>query len=339
MFDNRVMQYRYPQKDRNGTLFEFGQEYKKNSKKKINLHRVQLKDDTWEITDIPWESKLEKQLDTKNAVLDHYFYSDKGILYVWLTEYSMYPPTYYDDTEKYRAEYYPVEQYMFQINEAENSVSRMDLPELTVQAYLKQQAENSSQVRKDEILQNQFAVMATGNVFLASVDKAMSGLYDGETCERIGGEFDLVKELGYSAVAVGDDFFVLAGVNRESNKIEIKVFDQQGKKLYVIPTDIAFSQDKFMSGEQEQIMVGAGEDEILAATKEGIFRADFGEEKLEPVVDVKRDKTYYLSAEYQLCNDSTVIKGGEEDYYLEVKKAQDYEMDETYLCHYQRTAS
>lgn len=90
-----------------------------------------------------------------------------------------------------------------------------------------------------------------------------------------------------------------------------------------------------MTVDQEHIIVGAGEDEIFAATKEGLFRAELGEEKLEQIIDVKRDNTYYLSSDYILCDDSVIIKGQENDYYIAVKKSKDHGgMDKTYLCHY-----
>lgn len=170
---------------------------------------------------------------------------------------------------------------------------------------------------------------------MVSVDSSISGLYNGETGEKIGGGFELSEGFACSQVAAGNGFFVLAGVDSDTNKIEIKVFNEEGEKLYAIPTEINFEQEKYMTADQEHIIVGAGEDEIFAATKEGLFRAELGEEKLEQIIDVKRDNTYYLSSDYILCDDSVIIKGQENDYYIAVKKSKGHGgMDKTYLCHY-----
>lgn len=332
----RIMQFHFPQKDINGSLFEIEQEYKEDSKKKINLFRVQLVDGSWEMKDISWEHEIEKQLNSKNVVIDNYCYSDKGILFLWLTEYSMYPKTYYNNTEQYKESYYAVNQYCFRIDEANSSAIKLELPKLTVQSYLKQNSKNQALAREGEIIPNQPVVLENGNIFLASVDSSISGLYHGETGKKIGGGFEMSEGFACSQVAAGNDFFVLAGVDSDTNKIEIKVFNEEGEKLYEIPTEINFEQEKYMTVDQEHIIVGAGEDEIFAATKEGLFRAELGEEKLELIIDVKRDNTYYLSSDYILCDGSVIIKGQENDYYIAVKKTKDYEMDKTYLCHYAR---
>lgn len=331
---DRIMQFHYPQKDIDGSLFEIEQEYKENSKKKIHLFRVQLMDGLWERKDISWEPEMEKQLNSKNVVIDNYAYSDKGILFLWLTEYSMYPKTYYNNTEQYKESYYAVNQYCFRIDEVNNSVKKLELPKLTAQSFLKQNSKNQALAGEGEIIPNQLVVLKEGNIFLASVDSSISGLYNGETGKKIGGGFEVSEGFACSQVAAGNDFFVLAGVNSDKNKIEIKVFNEEGEKLYTIPTEIKFEQEKYMTADQEHIIVGAGEDEIFAATKEGLFRAELGEEKLETIIDVKRDNTYYLSSDYILCDDSVIIKGQEDDYYIAVKKSRDYEMDKTYLCHY-----
>ena len=47
-------------------------------------------------------------------------------------------------------------------------------------------------------------------------------------------------------------------------------------------------------------------------------------------------KMYYLSSNYKLCDQSVILCGNDEDYYLAIKKEKDYSMDETYLCHYSK---
>ncbi|MFR5618713.1 MAG: hypothetical protein ACLTJ5_07700 [Clostridium sp.] len=46
---------------------------------------------------------------------------------------------------------------------------------------------------------------------------------------------------------------------------------------------------------------------------------------------------YYLSSNYKLCDQSVILCGNDEDYYLAIKKEKDYSMDETYLCYYSKS--
>lgn len=55
------------------------------------------------------------EIQTKNVVIEDYCYTNEGMLYLSLKEYSMYPNTYYSNIEKYKSEYYLVDQYWFYI--------------------------------------------------------------------------------------------------------------------------------------------------------------------------------------------------------------------------------
>ena len=90
------------------------------------------------------------------------------------------------------------------------------------------------------------------------------------------------------------------------------------------------------SGQYPEICLGVSSDEIILATKGGIYSAEIGEKKFHVVVDAEEDKMYYLSSNYKLCDQSVILCGNDEDYYLAIKKEKDYSMDETYLCHYSK---
>ena len=338
--EGRIMEFHNPQINLDGVLFEFAQEYDETTKDNLNLYRVELNDGAWEEVEIPWKKKLDKELGSKNVVIDSYSYTDKGFLYLSINEYSMYPKTYYNDREKYYKDYYLVDQYCFRIDEKENRVERLDLPKLKAKDYYdSNQSEKDTYVSKDQLFPNIAIVLKNGNIFLVSREVSMSGLYSSETCKKIAGESDILQSPVCTGVGIGEDYFALGSVNKDSNNIDIEVYAQDGQLQYTIPTEVAFDEEKFYAGGSQQIMVGVADGEIILATEEGIYNAEFGEEQFQTVVDVKKDNTYYLSPDYDLCSDSVILKGKDEDYYLMIRDKKDYGMDETFLCHYTKKSA
>lgn len=331
--ESKIMQFFYPQTDLEGNIFEFAQEYDETSQDKLNLYRVELKDSEWIKVEIPWKDKLNKKIQSKNVVIEDYCYTNDGMLYLSLKEYSIYPNTYYRNTEKYKSEYYLVDQYLFQIDEANETVERINLPKLYQKDYFAKEQEDNTPSAPEPIIPNTAIVLKNGNIFLSSLDLSMCGLYNGKTYEKMTEGIDISETIRCTGFEVGDDFFVLGVVNQNTNDIEIHVYAQDGQLQYTIPTDIVFDKERFLAG-AHQLIVGVDENEIMLATEKGIYSAEFGEKQFKMVVDVKKDKIYYLSPDYLLCSDSSILKGTNDDYYLMIKKDEKYEMDKAFLCHY-----
>ena len=70
-----------------------------------------------------------------SVVIDHYSYTDDGVLYLTINEYSLYPRVYYDNKEKYQNDYYLVDQYCFRINEKKQQVERLNFPKVNAKDY------------------------------------------------------------------------------------------------------------------------------------------------------------------------------------------------------------
>lgn len=185
-----------------------------------------------------------------------------------------------------------------------------------------------------KIIPNTAIVLKNGNIFLSSLDKSMCGLYNGKTYEKMTEGIDISGTICCTSFEVGDDFFVVGVLNRQTRNIEIHVYAQDGQLQYTLPTDIKFNEERYFAGGYQQIIVGVDKNEIIFATDTGIYSAEFGEKQLKMVVDVQRDKAYYLSPSYILCSDSSILKGENDDYYLMIKKDEKYEMDKAFLCHY-----
>lgn len=335
--ESRIMQFYYPKLDLNGTLFEFAQEYNENSKDKLNLYRVELIGDVWKEVKIPWKNELNKKLHSKNIVIEDYCYTDKGILYLSLKEYSMYPKVYYNNKEKYQKEYYLIDEYLFRIDEKKGIVDRLNLPKLKAKDYyMSAKSKNGTYTGKDQIMSSIATILKNGNIFLASLDTSICGLYNGETCEKMADGLDISKIARCTAVGAGEDYFAMGVVNTQSNRIEVNVYGQDGQLRYTLPTDIEFDEEKFSAGGSQQVIVGVADSEILLASKEGIYTAGFGEEEFQMSVDVSKDRTYYLPSDNNLCSDSLVLKGRNDDFYLMIREQADYGMAKTHLCHYTR---
>lgn len=181
---------------------------------------------------------------------------------------------------------------------------------------------------------NIVTVLKNGNVFVGSLDSTMSGLYSSDTCKKVTGGLDISQILCCTEVVGDDDYFILGALNKESGKVEICVYSQEGDLQYKLPTDVVYDEEKLYSGESPKMTLGVADGEILLATETGIYSADFGDEQLEMIVDAQRDKTYYFSSENTLTSDAVILKGKDEDYYLAIKKEKDYGMDDVFLCHY-----
>ena len=139
--------------DNNGNLFEFAQEYNESSKSNINLYCVKMQDGVWEEVEIPWKNKINEMLNSKNVVIDHYSYTDDGVLYLTINEYSLYPRVYYDNKEKYQNDYYLVDQYCFRINEKKQQVERLNFPKVNAKDYYNvNKLDNAQYVKKDQFL-------------------------------------------------------------------------------------------------------------------------------------------------------------------------------------------
>lgn len=332
--ESKMMQFFCPQTDLEGNIFEFAQEYDETSKDKLNLYRVELKDNEWVEVKIPWKDKLNKKIRSKNVVIEKYCYTNDGILYLSLKEYSMYPNTYYRNIEKYKSEFYLVDEYLFQIDETNETVERVNLPKLYQKDYFAKEQQDNIPSDPEPLIPNTAIVLKNGNIFLSSLDLSMCGLYNGKTYEKMTEGVDISETIRCTVFEAGDDFFVLGVVNQNTNDIEIHVCAQDGQLQYTIPTDIVFDKEKFVSGDGNQIILGVDENEIMLATEKGIYSAEFGEKQFKMVVDVKSDRTYYLSPDYLFWSDSSILKGTNDDYYLMIKKNEQYEMDKAFLCHY-----
>ena len=338
LFDkSKIMEFHYPEMDNNGNLFEFAQEYNESSKSNINLYCVKMQDGLWEEVEIAWKNKINEMLNSKNVVIDHYSYTDDGVLYLTINEYSLYPRVYYDNKEKYQNDYYLVDQYCFRINEKKQQVERLNFPKVNAKDYYNvNKLDNAQYVKKDQLLPNIITVLKNGSIFIGSYDEAKSGLYDAKTCKKIAGKLNISQVACCTEIVAGDDFFALGVLNQETGMVDIRVYSQDGKLQYTLPTDVSYNADQLYSGQYPEICLGVSSDEIILATKGGIYSAEIGEKNFHVVVDAEEDKMYYLSSNYKLCDQSVILCGNDEDYYLAIKKEKDYSMDETYLCHYSK---
>lgn len=106
------------------------------------------------------ENKINEMLNSKNVVIDHYSYTDDGVLYLTINEYSLYPRVYYDNKEKYQNDYYLVDQYCFRINEKKQQVERLNFPKVNAKDYYNvNKLDNAQYVKKDQLLPNIITVL------------------------------------------------------------------------------------------------------------------------------------------------------------------------------------
>ena len=143
-------------------------------------------------------------LNSKNVVIDHYSYTDDGVLYLTINEYSLYPRVYYDNKEKYQNDYYLVDQYCFRINEKKQQVERLNFPKVNAKDYYNvNKLDNAQYVKKDQLLPNIITVLKNGSIFIGSYDEAKSGLYDAKTCKKIAGKLNISQVACCTEIVAG----------------------------------------------------------------------------------------------------------------------------------------
>ncbi len=337
--ENRMIHYSNVRMDPTGTLYMLVQEF--DTEEDFCITKCEMVDGEWKQVEAPWIPELKKWFKEKKTKLERltlfdYQYGGDGSFYLHVNENSMAQKDYYKDSEKYQNDFYLTEQYVLKVDEKTNQIAGLMLPELSVQAlYENLGIENMKEARENEQMSCRVHVMANGDYYLWCGDVETTGLYEAGSGEKLTTGIDIAN-LGvtYTDLVFGDDFCAVGVGNEETKQIEVNVYDEKGDLLYEVPTGVAFDEKNLDQRGFNIMQLGVSDNTILLATQDGIYEADYGKKEFTPVVDAKQDQCYYLSPEYQFYSGATILKGNDDDYYLQMYKAKMSDIDKPYLCHY-----
>lgn len=335
--ENRVLQFHFPQMSGDEKMYQIVQEY--DTKEDFCISKTEFAEGKWKAVEVPWVEKLDMFNEKKNTELEKYQYIGDD-LYLYFVEYSMNPPKYYNNSEKYKDKFWAKAHYFVKVNETTNDVTEIKIPTVTYKEYFERKYPGEkvpSDVSESEILISVPEVMTNGDYFLSSMDSGICGVYSGTTGEKLEEGVDISGyAMYYSDLLAGDEFLAIGVGNDETNQVEVNVYDKTGKLLYTLPTGIDFDHEKIKAGEYDYIQLGVEENTILLATSKGIYEAEFEDDEFTQVIDAEKENFYYLSSEFLLCANVEIMRGNDNDYYIVTRKAKMSDQDRYYLCHYKK---
>ncbi len=307
--------------DANGTLAVIATLYHEPDLKKLTMLKCEYVDGAWQAGKVKWYDNLKKALEDKEnlSIGTSSQYGVDGCLYLEYNQYSMPFEVYNQNVEKYKDDYYLVQNYLYKIDEETGEVSELPMP-----------AEKQEDGGKNEIKYGSVSVLANGDYVLLSgnvfeVRSAVTGekknsLPFGENRQRM--------HMPYA----GDDFVCWRETNKDTDEIEIYMCNADGSGLYKLPTGETFETDKGGARVANSIAMGVRENTVMLATSDGIFEADCGDDEFCKVVGDEKDNLYYLGSDnYYALGDVYISAQGE--YYVTdlVKKGS---ADKFYWCSY-----
>ncbi len=282
---------------------------------------AKMKDGVWEEEEIEWADVLWKQLKGTNIEAGDTHYAPDGSLYVAAAEMSCNSDEYYNThtTQESREKdpIYCMRNILLRWDAASGKFEELKVP-----------SEPYDGIDKDndkDVIYNQYGFFGNGNYLVWNHNIAR--ICNGRTGEMVKDISSLLTE-STSGVLVGDSCIVITTLYQETNKPEVKVYDENGENPYTLPVDT----EKQIWG-QWVCEVAVQENTILLATEKGIFEAEYGEDEFTQVVSPEKDNLYYLAPDnYFPCG--WLAKDGNGVYYLDLVKGTKDEVTDDKICYY-----
>lgn len=288
-----------------GTPMMIVELYDKSDEIQYKYTKVLCESSVWSVKEEAWLEKWNEDTAGKNYMVEDCQYGEDGKLYMMCTEESIPHTKVWSDREKYMDDYYNVGVHLFRIDEEENTVEEIPIPQ---ERYDEEAGEED--IRKMVgFVGCDFSVFADGNVLLLSYQERINGIYSGVTGEKLA-EIEPAAgiENRWADAVAGDGFFAFTTVDQESEKMQVKVVGEDGKLINTIPTEASADLE-------EGGVIFAKENAIMMASGEGIFEAEPEASSFTSVVNAEKDNLYYLPSEGYFVMDF-IGKGEQDDYLL-----------------------
>lgn len=291
---------------------------------------VQIKEDGIMREACSWEKNWEKKFKKKYMSIGNWQKLNDKIYYVIAYENSMDPEKVRNDREKYLDDYYVVHQYLLRLNYETGEIQDIPLPQHTMKEYYKKQGEPlPADENGKQIVLCDIKVLPDGTFLMADMEKHPA-ICDGVTGEKLI-ELDLnVKGDVGVYTAVGDGFVAAVTEDYEASEYTLHLYDvKTGVEEYTIPLDFQFNR-KTEDIAYANFALGASGDHVFYVYDKCIYKMDYGDEKLEKVLDADDGGMYYLPDEDYTYE--SICMGKQEDFYVRMyKESDDYE---GLVCHY-----
>lgn len=291
--------------------------YTRSKKKEKEIHFMKWIGTDGECQEPSWSKEYKKRFPNAKYWLERYKYGADGYLYLYVAEYSM-------DRFLYRNQYFEkpdtpferVKNHLLKVDEKTGEVSEITLPKQ--EKWLADERGTAVNfipgVRRLE-----FAVSVDGNICLTEEGENEGAIYDAS-----GQKLSEIKwENRRSDVYSGQGFWAYVSKNHSTNRMDVKVLDEDGDNLYTIPTEVEDDGSKYL-----HMALGTGEDVILMVYGEGIFEAKLNEKKFRYIAGHKTDQFYCLWPDYYGLAVSSIYKGDQEDYFVGMRDMQEYSSGE-----------
>lgn len=315
-----------------GTPMMLVELYDKSDENKYKYTKVVFESSVWSVKEEAWLERWNEDTADKNYMVDDCQYGEDGKLYMMCTEESIPHTKFWSDREKYMDDYYNVGVHLFRIDEEENTITEIPIPQ---ERYDEEAGEED--IRKMVgFVGCDFSVFADGNVLLLSYQERINGIYSGVTGEKLA-EIEPAAgiENRWADAVAGDGFFAFTTIDQESEKMQVKVVGEDGKLINTIPTEASADLE-------EGGVIFAKENTIMMASGKGIFEAEPGSSTFTSVVNEEKDNLYYLPSEGYFVMEF-IGKGEQEDYLLYLcNNEADAEAEASQafkICHYTRNDS
>ncbi len=290
-----------------GTPMMLVELYHKSDEIEYKYAKVLYNDSVWSVKEEAWLEQWNKETAEKNYMIEDFQYGEDGYLYVKCAEESMPHTKFWSDREKYMDDYYTVGIHLFRINEDENTITEIPIPQERLEG------EEEGLKEMPGFVGCEFSVFADGNLLLLSYQGGINGIYSGVTGEKLA---DIDPAAGVenrlADVSAGDGFFAFTSADQESGRMQVNVVGEDGKLINAIPTETIVDME---NGGVYEPKIFAKEDTIMMASTEGIFEAEPASSSFTCVVDPGKDNLYYLPSKGYFVMDF-IGKGEQEDYLL-----------------------
>lgn len=299
--------------DPQGQFVCFRMLYTRSDKKEKEIHFMKCIGTDGEYQEPSWNQEYQKRFPNAKYWLERYKYGADGYLYLYVAEYSM-------DRFQYRYEYFErpdipferVKNHLLKVDEQTGEVVEITLPEQE-----KHLADRSGTAANfiPGVRRLEFAVSLDGNICLTEEGGSEGVVYDASGHKLS----EITWENRRSDVFGGRGFWAYVSKNHSTNRMDVKVLDEDGDYLYAIPTEVEDDGSKFVN-----IALGTSEDVILMVCGEGIFEAKLNEKKFRYIAGHKTDQFYCLWPDYYGLAVSSIYKGNQEDYFVGMRNTWEF---------------
>ncbi len=248
-------------------------------------------------------------------------------LYLTVDEYSMDPGKYYDNEDKYKDLFYTTHRYLLGIDCESGEIREIPTPQDTYKERYK--GRDMGDLNEKEVAPYDIRFFPDGN-FLLTESATKFTIYNGITAEKMN-DLDLSNEEANNQFlyALGDGFVALGVWDEATGKFRLHMYDEMtGTEDSCVEMDDMEIKTTEDGDEVACYAVAARENTIILVSNQCIYQMDYGDEKLEKVVDAKENNMFYLTDDDYFYEGASI--GPEDDYYI-------FFMDESgeeKLCHY-----